>query len=150
MWVLCHRRTFCDSGNICVCIVQHSDSSPPASAWPLLWQYCVRWGESIRGTEMSRVETSNHLEIPSLPWRKQITLPSPIWSVKCFLPAHKDVWTATMWNPNPTLGSPWLLAEPQQISWEKQGQLPPCCDLPGELSSTGNPTTEHKPKMAQL
>lgn len=28
MWVPCHRKTFWDSGDICVCVVQHSDGSP--------------------------------------------------------------------------------------------------------------------------
>lgn len=36
----------------------------------------------------------------------------------------------------PHMGSSWLLAEPEQMSWGKQGQLPPCCDLPEELSVT--------------
>lgn len=106
MWVPCHGRTFCGSRDICVCIVQHSDSSPPATASPLLSQDCVRRGDSIRGTEMNSVETSNHLEIPSPPWRKRITLPSPIWSVKCFLPAHKECLDGHNVKPKPHIGEP--------------------------------------------
>lgn len=89
---------------------------------PIIWKFPARLEES---------------ESPS-------RVPSEV--LNAFCQPIKNVWKATTWNPNPTLGSPWLLAEPQQISGEKQGQLPPCCDLPEELSSTGNPTTEHRPK----
>lgn len=89
-----------------ICIVQHSDSSPPVTTWSLLWYDRVLWNglrlsESIK---MNRVETSNHLEIPSPPWRKRITLLRPIWSVKCFLPAHKECLDCHNVKPKPHIG----------------------------------------------
>jgi hypothetical protein len=61
-------------------------------------------GSLSESIKMNRVETSNHLEIPSPPWRKRITLSRPIWSVKCFLPAHKECLDCHNVKPKPHTG----------------------------------------------
>lgn len=61
-------------------------------------------GSLSQSIKMNRVETSNHLEIPSPPWRKPITLLRPIWSVKCFLPAHKECLDCHNVKPKPHIG----------------------------------------------
>lgn len=100
-------------------------------------------------------ETEQNL---SISWEFPITLVESKLSsrgssegVKHLCQPIKNVWSAAVWNWNPTWGSPWLLVEPEQMSWRGSKvnyHFVVTCQS-SCLSSVGSPTTEHKPKMAQ-
>lgn len=64
------------------------------------------WDSVSEALKRESMEISNHLKIPNPPWRKQIILQRPIWSVKRLLPAHKECLECHNVKLKPHIGEP--------------------------------------------